>query len=464
VEIRPLIDPLAALTDAALVARVGEGDDHAFATLDRRHRDRLLRHCRSVLGNADDAEEAVQGAMLKAFRAMSRGARPDSVLPWLLTICTNECRDLVRRRRTTSELPDALIAGGEEPHERAERRERLTTLRRDLEELPERQRRAFVLRRFADLPPAEVARRMGGSSAGVQTLVHEAHASLAEFEAGRSIPCATVRERIDGGDGRALRARRLRAHLRQCAACRDRAARLAPAVRGRRVAALLPLPAFVAAARALFKTGGMLAVGAAGTSATAVVAVVVSFSGVAGADGPDAVDAGGWRSAPPSRASHAIASPGRAQTQATTNPSEATGPFMGLLPTRDGTPAMPIAGGGVTPGASSAPGASTSEPDPAAAAPSAPAAGGAATGARGRLGPVVEKVPVPDPPLVPPQISLPPPPVTPAVTIPPVAVPPVEVGGVEAGPVVVPPVSVPPVVVPPVPVPSVQLPGVAPTP
>ncbi len=270
----PPAGALSALPDPALVNLVVGGSATAFETLDRRHRPTVMRQCACLLRSSHDAEEATQQAMFAAYRALAAGKVPKSFLAWLTTIARNECFDMIRARKGVEPLLVEVAAGGETLPERVEHRERLETLRRDLVELPEAQRRALVLRGVGDLSHAEIARLLGGTETEMRTLVHEARSSLAEFEAGRELDCDMVRERIDSGDGRALRARRVRAHLRACESCATAAGRTPGRRRG--LGALLPFPIFGAIRAALFGGGA----GVAGPVAVvAVSGAIVASSG-----------------------------------------------------------------------------------------------------------------------------------------------------------------------------------------
>ena len=248
-------------------SRPVEGLEAAFESLYRSHRERVLRLCRAMVGHPQDAEEAAQATMLSAYRALERGDRPDVAGAWLSTIARNECRDLIARRKLEVPLPEGLPAVTSDPADTVERRERIRELRRDLEELPSGQRTALVLRSMGGLRHSEIAEVVGGSEQAARSLVHEARESLAEFEEGRALGCADVRPRIDSSDGRALRARRVRAHIRVCDGCREAAGRR----RGGRIAGWLPVPAFWAALRALF-TGGTAVPVAGGAALVSMVA------------------------------------------------------------------------------------------------------------------------------------------------------------------------------------------------
>src|SRR5436305_4769963 len=84
--------------DRALLARHVDGDRAAFGELVRRHQDRLWRVALRTLGNPDDAADAVQDALVSAYRAAAAYRGEAAVTTWLHRIVVNACLDLVRRR------------------------------------------------------------------------------------------------------------------------------------------------------------------------------------------------------------------------------------------------------------------------------------------------------------------------------------------------------------------------------
>jgi RNA polymerase sigma-70 factor (ECF subfamily) len=136
--------------DADLLRAHAEGDPEAFGVLARRHRDRLWAVALRTLGDREEAADAVQDALLSAFRAGRSTAawRGDSaVTTWLHRIVVNACLDRARRRaaRPADPLPEhdvAALAGSRDPVG-----ERLTQLdvTAALATLPPEQRAALVL-------------------------------------------------------------------------------------------------------------------------------------------------------------------------------------------------------------------------------------------------------------------------------------------------------------------------------
>ena len=127
------------------------GDRRAFETIFRRHHRELYRYCRAILGDPQEAEDALQSTMLKALRALPGERREISLKPWLFRVAHNEAIGILRARRSPVELdPEQVdIRGG--VTERAEARERLRLLVADLAALPERQRGALVMRELSGL-------------------------------------------------------------------------------------------------------------------------------------------------------------------------------------------------------------------------------------------------------------------------------------------------------------------------
>ena len=87
-----------AVSDAVIVERVLRGNAEAFGDLVERYRDRYARYALHMLGNREDAEEALQDAFVRAYRSLARCEDPERFGAWLFRILVNRCRTLGARR------------------------------------------------------------------------------------------------------------------------------------------------------------------------------------------------------------------------------------------------------------------------------------------------------------------------------------------------------------------------------
>src|SRR4051812_2812664 len=254
----------------ALRSQTARGDDAALAAMYERHHQALYRYCRSILHDEEDARDALQSTMAKALAALRDEERDFELRPWLFRIAHNEAISRLRQRRAVVELDAVATMGTDSLAKTVEDRERLALLRADLGELPERQRSALVLRELSGLSHEEIATVLDGSARAVKQTIFEARVALQECADGRAMLCADVQRALSDGDGRVLRGRRMRAHVRSCRACRT--FRTALAQRPADLAAMTPaLPATAGAALLAHLLPGAKAglASSAGTAATA---------------------------------------------------------------------------------------------------------------------------------------------------------------------------------------------------
>src|SRR5918998_57305 len=204
--------------EGALRSRAARGDAAAFAAVYERHHQALYRYCRSIVRHEEDAQDALQSTFARAFAALQDERRDFDLRPWLFRIAHNEAISILRRRRATDTLSEIV---DERPFEdRIADREELRLLALDLADLPERQRAALVLRELNGLSHAEIGVVLDLSPAAVKQAIFEARTALFSCREGREMDCQEIRRMLSDGDGRVLRGRGVRAHLRTCTDCR----------------------------------------------------------------------------------------------------------------------------------------------------------------------------------------------------------------------------------------------------
>ena len=183
-------------TDSALLAAHVAGDGDAFGTLFARHRERLWAVALRTTGNREDAADALQDAMMSAFRRADSYEGRSAVTTWLHRIVVNACLDRLRatRTRATQPLPDdleehtqrgAVVAvGGPEagnPAEAALANERRRAVLALLATLPPETRAALVLVDMEGHSVAEAAQILNCPVGTVKSRCSRGRARLAEL-------------------------------------------------------------------------------------------------------------------------------------------------------------------------------------------------------------------------------------------------------------------------------------------
>jgi RNA polymerase sigma-70 factor (ECF subfamily) len=174
--------PADAPSDATLVAATQAGDLAAFAELSRRYRDRYMRFAVRMVGGHDDAEDALQSAFIRAYRAIDRCRDPSRVGAWLYQIVANECRSLAirRARRERRIVRDELALQTTASAEPAEQ-DLLEDVEYALAQLDVDQREAFVMKHVEQLSYEEMAEITGDGISALKMRVKRACARLRDL-------------------------------------------------------------------------------------------------------------------------------------------------------------------------------------------------------------------------------------------------------------------------------------------
>jgi RNA polymerase sigma-70 factor (ECF subfamily) len=164
--------------DATLVQRTLAGESAAFTALYERYRSAVYTHAYYRLHNAADAEDALQEVFQRAYLRLDTFERTRSLRAWLLTIATNYCTDMLRRRlslkRFVQQVPldvvDFWLADtAANPETSALRDEQRERVRQALRELPANYRDVMVLYYWNDLSYSEIAATTGLTESTIKT-------------------------------------------------------------------------------------------------------------------------------------------------------------------------------------------------------------------------------------------------------------------------------------------------------
>ncbi len=168
-------------SDAELVARAMAGSDAAFSVLVDRYNDLLYRHAERMLGQADDAEDVVQSAWIKAFRNLGKCRDPERFGAWIFRIGANACKDAIKAKRRGNVPLDSvaeLESGDGNTAIRVDQRRRLASA---LARLPADQREAFLLKHLEGWSYEEMADQLGVRVSALKMRVHRAREELQIF-------------------------------------------------------------------------------------------------------------------------------------------------------------------------------------------------------------------------------------------------------------------------------------------
>jgi RNA polymerase sigma factor (sigma-70 family) len=165
-------------SDEDLVAALRAGDDDAMTEIDRRYRDRLLAYVRRMSAGAD-AEDVVQDAMARAYTALRADDRPMALRAWLYRVAHNRCLDVLRRPAPLLTEEIDLGAASATLPELVAGRERLRQVVADIQDLPDQQRSALIIRELEGLSYEELATALDTTVPAIKSLLVRARMNLA---------------------------------------------------------------------------------------------------------------------------------------------------------------------------------------------------------------------------------------------------------------------------------------------
>ncbi|HEY3725721.1 MAG TPA: sigma-70 family RNA polymerase sigma factor [Solirubrobacteraceae bacterium] len=210
-------------SDERLVAMLRRGNTAAFEVLVARYESRLHAFCRHLLGSREDAEDVLQEVMTAAFNAMLADERPINVRPWLYRIARNRSLNHLRRIQAigVDSMDLHFSDGGASTADKVHEREEFRLLVDDIQELPETQKTALVLREMDALSYEQIAEAMETTVSSVKSLLVRARVSLAEASEARLLSCEEVRIQLaEVAEGLQRRPSPLvRRHMRGCKRC-----------------------------------------------------------------------------------------------------------------------------------------------------------------------------------------------------------------------------------------------------
>ncbi len=267
-------------SDERLITLVRRGNHAAFEMLVSRYQSRLLAFCRHMLGSREDAEDVLQEVFAASFNAILADDRAINVRPWLYRIARNRSLNHLRRVQPigVDSMDIHLSEGGVSTADKVHKREEFRMLVADVQELPETQKTALLLREIDALSYEQIAEAMDTTIPSVKSLLVRARVSLAEAAEARTLTCEQVREELgEVAEGLCRSTAPARRHVRGCDRCQGFKAQLRST--NRALAAVFPVAPLLLFKKALLAHFGMTASAGAGGAAGAAAATVAATGG-----------------------------------------------------------------------------------------------------------------------------------------------------------------------------------------
>src|SRR5215218_6362246 len=210
-------------SDERLITLIRRGNHHAFEALVARYQARLLAFCRHMLSSREDAEDVLQEVFAAAFNAINADEREINVRPWLYRIARNRSLNHLRKAQAigVDSMDVHLSEHGLTTADKVHKREEFRQLMADVQDLPETQRTALLLREIDALSYEQIAEAMETTVPSVKSLLVRARVSLAEAAEARTLSCTEVRAEL-GEVAEGIKQRMsppVRRHVKSCDRC-----------------------------------------------------------------------------------------------------------------------------------------------------------------------------------------------------------------------------------------------------
>ena len=158
----------AGMDERELIRKAGRGDAYAFEQLMTVHESKMYAVALRMCGNREDAQDCLQEAMLRVYRAISGFKGQSSFSTWVYRITMNSCLDELRRRKSRAAVSlDSMLESGfapsdesDTPEESSLRSEQKRALEKAIAQLPEDMRAAIVLRDIQGCSYDEIAQAL----------------------------------------------------------------------------------------------------------------------------------------------------------------------------------------------------------------------------------------------------------------------------------------------------------------
>lgn len=182
------------MDETGLIEGINQGDKASFRILVETYQQMVVNTCLGIVHNQSDAEDLAQDVFLEIFRKAASFRGEAKLSTWLYRIATNRSLNFIRnnkRKKFFHSIEEAFTGGrnrnheitensGDQPDHSITHEQRAGILHRAIDQLPEKQRVAFTLNKYEELPYQQIAEIMEVSLSSVESLIHRAKKNLQE--------------------------------------------------------------------------------------------------------------------------------------------------------------------------------------------------------------------------------------------------------------------------------------------
>jgi RNA polymerase sigma-70 factor (ECF subfamily) len=171
------------MSDEQLIKEITSGNHAAFKSLMEKYQLQVFRTVTGFVHTKEDAEEVTQDIFVRVYQSLSSFQHDAEFSTWLYRITINMCLNFLRRNRKNRLLQSleaifTLRSEEKTPQEELESAERDRHIRMAIDSLPEKQRMAFILSRYEEMPQKKIAAVMNRSEGAVEQLLQRAKENL----------------------------------------------------------------------------------------------------------------------------------------------------------------------------------------------------------------------------------------------------------------------------------------------
>ncbi|MDD8018454.1 MAG: sigma-70 family RNA polymerase sigma factor [Bacteroidota bacterium] len=170
-----------------LIQEFRNGNEQAYNKLVLRYQEKIYWIVRRMIPDHDEADDVTQNVFIKAYQSLKTFKGDSSFYTWIYRIAVNSSLNEIRRKkiRKTFSLDESetiqLHSDDDQPLERMEKEERTKLIQKAIEQLPEKQKKVFVLRYYEELPYEEIAKILKTSVGGLKANYFHAVKKIGDY-------------------------------------------------------------------------------------------------------------------------------------------------------------------------------------------------------------------------------------------------------------------------------------------